>query len=489
MHDDHDQHDQHDDALRRQDTVVLTSVGIDIGSSGTQVVFSRLLLRRLGEDLTSRFVVVDRETTYRSPVALTPYAGPEHIDAAALGGLIDLAYAQARVDPAEVDTGAVILTGEALRRRNAEAIGTVLADRAGDLVTVGAGHHMEAMLAAHGSGAVRWSHERGCRLLNVDVGGGTTKLSLVANGRVEATAAVLVGGRHVVVDDTGRIVRLDPAGRLHAARAGLRWSLGDRVPPDDLVHVAELMADAVVAAVTTGPDPALALTPPLPHLDGVAGVLVSGGVGEYVHGREERTFGDLGLPLGRALRRRFDEGALPPLLPAGECIRATVVGAAEYTVQLSGSTGFVSDPDALLPRRNLPVVRPGLALAEAVDPDEVAGAVRRHLTAFDPGSDVALALSFTGTPSYSRLLPFARGIRDALAEPISAGRPVYLLLDGDVAMTTGRLLRDELAVGGGVVALDGLVLHDFDHVDLGRLRRPSRTVPVTIKSLVFGDGA
>jgi ethanolamine utilization protein EutA len=485
VHDDHDHVDEDDHALRRQDTVVLTSVGIDIGSSGTQVVFSRLHLRRLGEDLTSRFVVVHRETTYRSPVALTPYAGPEHIDAAALGGLIDRAYAHARVDPAEVDTGAVILTGEALRRRNAEAIGTVLADRAGDLVTVGAGHHMEAMLAAHGSGAVRWSHERGCRVLNVDVGGGTTKLSLVARGRVEATAAVLVGGRHVVVDETGRIVRLDPAGRLHAARAGLRWRVGDRLPGDELVHVAELMADAVVAAVTTDVDPELALTPPLPGFDGVAGVLVSGGVAEYVHGREERTFGDLGLPLGRALRRRFDEGALPALLPAGECIRATVVGAAEYTVQLSGSTGFVSDPDALLPRRNLPVVRPDLALGETVDPVEVAGAVRRRLAAFAPG-DVALALSWSGPPSYARLLPFARGIRDALAEPISAGRPVYLLLDGDVAMTTGRLLRDELEVAGGVVALDGLVLHDFDHVDLGRLRRPSRTVPVTIKSLVFG---
>lgn len=130
-----------DDPVWQQDNVVLHSVGMDIGSSGTQVVFSQLHLRRMSEDLSTRYVVVQRDTVHRSPVALTPYAEGDRIDAAALGGIVDRAYHEAGVRPEDVDTGVVILTGEALRRTNAEAIAAVLAERGGALVTAAAGHH------------------------------------------------------------------------------------------------------------------------------------------------------------------------------------------------------------------------------------------------------------------------------------------------------------------------------------------------------------
>ena len=157
-------------------------------------------------------------------------------------------------------------------------------------------------------------------------------------------------------------------------------------------------------------------------------------------------------------------------------------------MQLWGNTGWISDPDALLPRRNLQVVKPVYALGDEVDADAVAGAVRRHLVALDTDvsdGDVALALTWTGLPLYGRLAAFARGVRDGLAERIADGRPVYLMLDGDVAMTLGRLLRDELGLTGGLLVVDGLALRDFDYIDIGRVRHPSRTVPVTIKSLLF----
>ncbi|MFL5105680.1 MAG: ethanolamine ammonia-lyase reactivating factor EutA, partial [Xanthobacteraceae bacterium] len=216
-----------DNPIWQQDNVTLHSVGMDIGSSGTQVVFSRLHLRRIGEELTSRYIVVRRDSVYRSPVALTPYTSDESIDAAGLGSIIDAAYGEARIGPEDVDTGVVILTGEALRRANAEAIAGVLAETGGELVTATAGHNMEAMLAAYGSGAAQASYDRDCRILNVDIGGGTTKLAILDHGKVAATAAVHVGGRLQVVDDDGRITRLDPAGAQHAARAGFEWSLGD----------------------------------------------------------------------------------------------------------------------------------------------------------------------------------------------------------------------------------------------------------------------
>src|SRR5207248_6184769 len=174
---------------------------------------SRVRMRRMGEDLSSRYFVVGRDTRYQSPVALTPYVSDVRIDERAVGEIIDDAYTGAGIHPDDVDTGSVILTGEALRRENAKAIGDLLAEMGGEFVCATAGHHMEAMLAAYGSGAAKRSHDDDCHILNVDIGGGTTKLALVAHGQVEQTAAIHIGGRLIVVDESGTITRLDPAGQ------------------------------------------------------------------------------------------------------------------------------------------------------------------------------------------------------------------------------------------------------------------------------------
>jgi ethanolamine utilization protein EutA len=478
-----------------QDHVTLVTVGIDIGSSGTQVIFSRINLRRYGEDLTSRYYVVSRETLFQSPVALTPYASDERIDDAALGAIIEEAYAAAGVAPRDIDTGVVILTGEALRRENAEAIAALLAEQGGDFVTATAGHHMESMLAAYGSGASKLSYDQSKRILNVDIGGGTTKLGIVENGDVTVTAALHIGGRLQVVDDIGRLVRLDPAGKFHARQAGFFWSRGDVLSPAQLDKVAASMADLLVAALTQRPLPHalehLYLTDPIADFGRIDGIMFSGGVGEYVYGREDRDFGDMGRRLGRAIRARIDAGALPwPLLPAGECIRATALGASEYSVQLSGNTSYISKPGELLPRRNLQVLQPSYVCEESIDADQLAKAIRAHFTAFDlieGEGEVALALRWRGAPSYERILAFAEGIRHGLATTIERRKPLYIMLDGDVAQTLGAILREELLIESEILAIDGLVLRDFDYIDLGRIRMPSFTVPVTIKSLLFSE--
>jgi ethanolamine utilization protein EutA len=476
------------------DHVTLTTVGIDIGSSGTQVIFSRIHLRRLGQDLSSRYVVTSRETLFQSAVALTPYRSETHIDEAGLGAIIDAAYNAAGIEPAGIDTGAVILTGEALRRENAEAIAAILAEKGGDFVCAAAGHHMESMLAAYGSGAATVSSNENRRILNIDIGGGTTKLAVVEAGRVTATAAVHIGGRLQVVAPDGIIVRLDPAGSYHAAQAGFSWQAGERIDPACLDAVAEGMAEALVAALVARPLPPdvahLFLTDPIADFGAIDGMMFSGGVGEYVYGREDRDFGDLGRRLGRAIRRRIDAGALPwPLMPAGECIRATALGASEYSVQLSGNTSYISAPGTLLPRRNLQVLRPDCLPGETIDPEGIAAAIRRHLAMFDidPGRDVALALRWRGPPSYERLAGFADGIRRGLADRIARRQPLFVMLDGDVAQTLGAILREEQGVMSDILVIDGLALMDFDYIDLGRMRLPSNTVPVTIKSLVFSE--
>ena len=484
-----------DNALWVQDHVTLRSVGIDIGSSGTQVIFSRINLRRMGEELSSRYFVVSRETLFQSPVSLTPYKSEELIDDAELASIIDRAFADAGLHPDDIDAGVVILTGEALRRENAQAIAGLLAEQRGEFVCASAGHHMESMLAAFGSGAARVSHESAKRILNIDIGGGTTKLALVEHGKVTATAALHVGGRLLVVDEAKRIVRLDPAGKHLAAMAGFRWSRGDAVDAAAMERVAERMAGAILASVAARPLPedvrGLFLTELLPDLNGVDGVMFSGGVAEYVYQRETRDFGDLGRLLGLALRTRLDAGALPwPLLPPGECIRATALGASEYSVQLSGNTIYISDPGTLLPRRNLQVLQPPHVCGERVDPDGLARAIRAHFTAFDLAEgerEAALALRWEGTPSYERISGFAEGIRRGLANTIAKGMPVYIMVDGDIAQTLGAILRDEMGVASEILVIDGVVLRDFDYVDLGRIRMPSQTVPVTVKSLVFSQ--
>jgi len=496
---DHDdpggEYDPTSSSLWLQDNISLLSVGIDIGSAGTQVVFSRVQLRRLSEELTSRYFVVGRETLYQSPVALTPYLSEERIDDQAIGRIIDSAYEAAGIHPDNVDTGAVILTGEALRRENAKAIADVLAEVGGEFVCAAAGHHMESMLAAYGSGAAKASHDQGATLLNIDIGGGTTKLALVQAGNIVQTGAIHLGGRLAVIDAEGILTRLDPAGERLAALAGCMWRLGKKVTEHDVERVAAWMADALLAVLTQDPAPpkiqGLWLTEPLGVTAGIRGVMFSGGVGEYVYGREERDFGDLGRRFGRAIRQRLVAGRFPfPLLPAGECIRATAIGASEYSVQLSGNTVYISSPGGLLPRRNLQVIQPRVTLDDTIDSAVVATAIRDHFQRFDlveGDAEVALAFRWRGAPAYRRLAAFARGIVDSLPRTLASGRPVFVILDADIAQTLGALLKEELGVASEVLVLDGISLWDFDYIDLGRVRMPSFTVPVTIKSLVFSE--
>lgn len=494
---DHDHDDEpigklEDNALWIMDNIALKSVGIDIGSAGTQVTFSLLKLRRMGEDLSSRYMVISREPLYYSPVSLTPYLDEERIDDKMVGEIIADAYRLSGLRPEDIDTGVVILTGEAIRRHNARAIADILAVQGGEFVCAAAGHNMEALLAAYGSGAALSSYERGERILNIDVGGGTTKLAVVENGRVLETAAVYIGGRLLVIDEERRIVRLDPGGKHLAGQIGLNWQLGDRVSPEDMQRLTAWMAQAILTAVTVRPLPAeiekLFLTPPLENLEHIAGVMFSGGVGEYVYDREARDFGDLGKLLGHALRRKMREDSVPwPLLPAGECIRATVIGASSYSLQVSGNTIYISG-SSLLPRKNLQVLHPSNELQETINPEKVAQSIRNHFAMFDlveGEAEVALVFRWHGLPSFARIHAFVEGLKRGLSETIRQGKPLFIIFDGDVAQTVGALLSEDQDVRSELLVIDGIILQDFDFIDIGRRLEPSKTVPVTVKSLVF----
>lgn len=485
--------------------VALTSIGIDVGSSGTQIVFARLTLEAIDvaesapdPEASHTPTTRRREMLFQSPIYLTPYASESRIDAATLARLVDHAFEGAGLDADAIDCGVVILTGAARERGNAEAIATALAERCGDIVSASAGHHMEARLAAHGSGAVARSAEFGQRFLNVDIGGATTKLAVCEHGKVIAAAALAIGGRLVATDKDDRIVRLERSGREHAHRAGFDWQAGGFAPWPERQAVGRSMAETLVGALTQALEPplveALYLTPPLTNLGGIDGVIVSGGVGEYVYGRESRSFGDLGLALGRALARAIDQGRLPwPLLPASECIRATALGASSFSVQLSGRTGCITNPADLLPRRNLPVIGIATGPEPALDADRIAQAITAACVArdIDPAEvaspEPVLAIGWSGEPDHPRLAALAAGVKHGFSERLAAGMPLYVVVDGDIAASLGAILRDELGIRSDLLVLDGLALSDLAYVDLGRIRLPSGTVPVTVKTLEFRD--
>lgn len=471
------------------DRVSLTSIGIDIGSSGTQIAFSRLHMQRVSEGWASRYATGTREVLFRSPITFTPYAEDGRIAARGVLAAVDAAFDAAGLNPDQIDTGVILLTGEALRRENAEPLARVLADRCGDVVSAAAGHHLEAVLAAFGSGAAQLSHDNRARLLNVDIGGGSTKLAVVENGRITATSALAIGGRLIAVDADGVIARLEPAAERVGALCGARPVRGARPAADLLVRIARAMADIVVGEILQpGSCPVdLGLTEPLPPGLTFDGIVVSGGVGEYVYGRTTDDFGDLGRLLGEALGRALANGALPwPLLPAKECIRATVVGASEYALQLSGRTGFMTSP-RVLPKRALMVIAPPLDLADEPDAAEIARRITAHRRALGVGldDDVALAIRWRGAPAHARLHALADGISRGFADRLGDDLPLIVLVDADIARTLGAILKDELGVGCPLLVLDGLEVGDFDYVDLGRLRLPSETVPVTVTSLAF----
>jgi ethanolamine utilization protein EutA (predicted chaperonin) len=476
------------------DNVELTTVGIDIGSSTSHLMFARVHLQRLSTALSSRFVVVERNILWQSPILLTPYRADYTIDVDELGGFIAGCYAYAGIEREAVDSGAVILTGEALKRRNARAIAELFSEEAGKFVCASAGHHMECQMAAHGSGAVALSRGHNATLLNVDIGGGTTKFALIESGRILATCAIAVGGR-LIVEEDGSLTRTEEPACKIAAALGFPLALGTAVAPTDRRRIAARMARMIMGLMDLrqGGDLArsLLVTEPWPaelanrRIDAIT---FSGGVSEYLYKRETRGFGDLGFDLAEELRHLLAHRRdLPPVWDPGQGIRATVIGAAQFSVQISGNTILIADPSKL-PLQNLPVLACDFRLQGEIAPEAISLAVRAALARadFEEGeSPIALAFPWLGDPSHERLHAVANGICAALPRTLREKAPLVLLIDGDVGKSLGRVIRQEIAPAADVIALDAVQLKEFDYVDIGNVIELTNVVPVIIKSLLF----
>lgn len=481
--------------LWHSERISLNSVGIDIGSSTSHLIFSHLVLRRQGIALSNRFVVIKRDILYESPILLTPYVDKTTIDTDKLEDFIHDAYQQAGLTPKDIDTGAVIVTGEAAKKNNAEAIARLFSAQMGKFVCATAGHNLEAILAAYGSGAVGMTQEEGAdfTVMNVDIGGGTSKIAIVQKGAVIDTAALEVGARLVAMDEEGKINRLEDAVLKIADAAGVSLSLGSALDERDKEKLAAVLCNSLFEVLERGPLSPLVqrlmLTPGISFKGPIDAVIFSGGVSEYIYDVEKRNLGDLGRHLGRQVRERASQlaGGGIPVKAADVRIRATVIGASQYTVQVSGNTIYLSHP-GLLPLRNLQVVTPRFEQTETITSAEVAGAVKKALQRCDIRDGeraAALAIRWELGPSYSLTRALAEGLVRAMKSYIDKGQPLVLVFDADIAKLMGNIIERELLPGSGIISIDGIDLKDFDFIDIGEELPDVKAVPVVIKSLIF----
>ncbi|MEK6602448.1 MAG: ethanolamine ammonia-lyase reactivating factor EutA [Candidatus Binatota bacterium] len=487
-----------------EDEIKLTSVGVDIGSSTSHLVFSRLEMRQEG----TRYVVVRREILNESEILLTPYLDDLTIDVRTLERFINRQYERAGLKREDVDTGALILTGVAVRRRNARAIGELFAQEAGRFVAVSAGDSLESTMAAYGSGAAARSAASEQVIMNIDVGGGTSKIAICAKGRVREVTAIDVGARLVVLDENSVVTRIEEAGHLFAAAVGLDPAVGQKLDTSKLPSMASLMADKLFEVIslpfedlravsqfersTLSPQSrGLLRLPPLSYRGRIDAITFCGGVSEFIYGHNPGSFGDLGPLLAGEVKKRAERLGIPILEPAAK-IRATVIGASQYTIQVSGSTIFIEPLDAV-PVRNVPVVVPELPLdGDDIDQAAIRRAVEMALSRLDltdGKQPVAIGFHWEGSATFARLAAFCSGVKDGLEKVLGRGHPLMLVSDGDIGGILGLHFKEEMKFTNPVISIDGISLNEFDYIDIGALIPSSGAVPVVVKSLIFPASA
>ena len=438
----------------------LRSVGLDVGTTTTQLVISQLKIQNQASGFSvPQMAITQRKILYRSGVYFTPLVGENLVDGAAIRAIVDAEYEKAGVKREDLDTGAVIITGETSRKENARAVLENLSEFAGDFVVATAGPDLESVLAAKGAGAVDFSEASGKTVLHMDIGGGTSNLALIKDGKIIATGCMNVGGRMLKFDEKGNVIYRSPV-------------LEDfQQPPGEIV---EILAQALEMAAglrqqnelfqhfwTEESGSSEAWMKSLPEETMV--ISFSGGVADCIETQQEDlAFGDIGPMLGRAIRKsRLCAGAYR----LGEqTIRATVIGAGCHSAQLSGSTVFYRN--VAFPLKNLPVVR-------ITDPSQIPRRLEMQ--------DATPVIAMTGIPSpnYGQVV--------TLAEQIVAGigdGPVYVALEQDMAKALGQAIALRLPKDRPCLCIDNVHLEEGSFLDVAAPVGPA--LPVVIKTLILG---
>lgn len=480
---------------------VMHTVGIDVGTTTTQVIFSRLTLENTASVVSvPRVSIVDREVAYKSPIMFTPLLDKETIDADALRVVIEREYRTAGMRPEDISAGAVIITGETARKKNAEAVLHSLAGLAGEFVVTTAGSDLESLLAGRGAGTEQLSREKDGVFANLDIGGGTTNLVLFRNGAALDTSCLDIGGRHVLVDAASMTVT-----SVSEQYQRLIASMGLHIRPGAPANITELRKLTDRCAAMMGES--LRILPMSREIQSlitnkdfrvpvsVTGVTFSGGVAAALLELEKRppanekelfAYGDIGVLQAISLR----ESELyrnVPLYPSRETIRATVVGIGVQLVELSGSTIFYTRENRL-PIKNIPVLRI-TPEEEASGAEALAAAIRQKIAWFnheDNSGLVGVCLAGPRNPSYAQVTALAKAIAEGSREMAQKARMLAVLVENDLAKSLGNALHAEMGNALDIFCLDAINVENGDYIDIGKPLAGGRVLPVAVKSLLFG---
>lgn len=473
----------------------LLSVGIDIGTSTTQLVFSRITMENTSSYFSvPRISIVDKEVIYKSKVFLTPLTTPILIDGEAIRAIVSEEFHRAGFTPADVDTGAVIITGESARKENAAAVLEKLSGFAGEFVVSTAGPDLESIIAGKGSGVYQYTIDNDCTAANLDIGGGTTNIVLFDRGETVATGCLDIGGRLIRLKPDLTVERVSPSAALVGLTVGVSLISGQRTTLSALTRITDKMADLLAQAMFLKPqEPLLRAiqTPESSWLDlsrqKIQHICFSGGVADCIHSNSADLipYGDIGVLLGRSIAKGQLVQAIP-VVQGTETIRATVVGAGTYTTSISGST--ITYASELFPLKNTPVLKLNPPEQEACFTGQ-AGPLMEKITWFLGQSSAArliLALPGKPNPEYEELKRLAATLSEALDRTLPAGAPVLVVLEQDIAKALGILMEKHLTGRRRVACIDGIKVEQGDYIDLGRPVLNGLVIPVVVKTLLFG---
>jgi len=496
------------------DTAIL-SAGIDIGTTTTQLIFSRLTIKNVGGfgDIP-RYYVADKQILYRSAIHFTPLRSETEIDADAVKALIRAEYQKAGIRPEDLSTGAVIITGETSRKQNAQELVRALSDMAGDFVVAAAGPNLESVLAGKGSGAAARSQKTGKLTANIDIGGGTSNICFFQDGHVVDTACFDIGGRLITVDGN-RIVRISPKAAMLIDLMAAPLHIGDDVREEACIRKLTLICEEMVRIL----EQAVMLRPATPGLSLMMTnqlitcgrvpeeITLSGGVADCVRTASTNPFlfGDIGVLLGNAVRdsallssRRFAE--------ADETMNATVIGAGNYSMDVSGST--IAYQNCTFPYKNIPVIYVDVE-EDRLDLlyDTIRKAIRQFRDESKDSGPLALASRGIACPSFIQIEQMAASIAaaatdaadSAAAEAVSTSaaasaaaasqiqgdRILILIMEADIGKALGQALKRILQPGSPFLCIDGISCGSGDYIDLGTPKASGKVIPVIVKTLIF----
>ncbi|MBQ3647695.1 MAG: ethanolamine ammonia-lyase reactivating factor EutA [Spirochaetia bacterium] len=472
----------------------ILSVGIDIGTTTTQVIFSRITIDNTASYFTvPRISVLDKEIVYQSPVFFTPLKQQVFIDGEKVRDIVAGEFQKAGFKPSQVDTGAVIITGEAARKENSKTVLDTLSDFAGDFVVSTAGPDLESVISGKGSGAYQYSIDNLCTVVNLDIGGGTTNIALFDSGKVTGKSCYDIGGRLIRLDKDGTVQYIAPTAQLIADKVGVDIKVGSRTDEAELSKITDMMAD--ILAQSIGLKEATPLAEATRTKTSSTGtfrqpierICFSGGVADCIKSTSDDlfAFGDIGILLGRSIRNN-PYFAKARRIDASQTIRATVVGAGTYTMNLSGSTIYYSR--GIFPIKNTPVYKLPADVEEAMFKGNAEPLIQglKWFMSQSSSSQVIIAAKGPHNPTFQTLEQAAGCLIKSADAVMGADDALIVISEEDIAKALGIAMNNASDKRRRIASIDSVSVEDGDYLDIGSPLMDGLVVPVIVKTLLFG---